>query len=86
MTIKICSERDALHKKIDLWQLLIERNAPMSERLELAQLEEQILRMSRERTIIGQQDTLQYARDVQRFVEVWKENDKQVKGKRKPSE
>ncbi|MFX0092113.1 MAG: hypothetical protein ACFFBD_10165, partial [Candidatus Hodarchaeota archaeon] len=74
LVIKILSEKDLLQKQINRWKYLIERNAPMSERLELAQLEDRIMRIVRKRMIVTEEETLQYAKEARRVVESWEEN------------
>ncbi|MFX0062541.1 MAG: tetratricopeptide repeat protein [Candidatus Hermodarchaeota archaeon] len=72
----ILLEKNAFREQIDKWKLLIERNAPLSERLELAQLEDLIIKMTRKRAISTEKDTLEYAKEAKRFVKVWEEKDK----------
>ena len=43
LATKIASESDDLFKKLDLWEKLKESGAPMTERLELARLDEKII-------------------------------------------
>ena len=45
LAAKISSENDDLLKKIDLWEKLKEEDAPMSDRMELARLDEKIVKM-----------------------------------------
>ncbi|MFX1535636.1 MAG: tetratricopeptide repeat protein [Promethearchaeota archaeon] len=66
-------EEDSFRKQIDKWKLLIERNAPLSERLELAQLEDLIIKMTSKRVINTEEETLEYAKEAKRFVKVWEE-------------
>jgi len=42
---KIATENEDLFKKLDLWEKLKEENAPMSDRMELARLDEKIVKM-----------------------------------------
>ena len=55
LTMKIANEHDDLLKKLDLWEKLKEVDAPMSERLELARVDEQIEGILQNRTILTAQ-------------------------------
>lgn len=55
LTAKISNEKEDLDKKLDLWEKLKEDNAPMSDRMELARLDEKILRMIQKLTIVSVQ-------------------------------
>ncbi len=49
---KITNEKDDLLKKLDLWEELEEEDAPMSDRMELARLDEKIVKMIQKHTIL----------------------------------
>ncbi len=49
LATKIASENEDLLKKLDLWEKLKEENAPISDRMELARLDEKIVRMIQKR-------------------------------------
>lgn len=51
LAAKISIEHDNLLKDLSLWEKLMESKAPLSERLELANLKEQVKRMAQKRTI-----------------------------------
>jgi len=51
LSIKISIEHDELLKKIDLWEDLKNSNSPLSERLKLTRLEEEMKRLITKRTI-----------------------------------
>jgi len=55
LNVKIATEQDDLLKKIDLWEKLKELDAPMSERMELARMDDQIERMFQNRTVLTAQ-------------------------------
>jgi tetratricopeptide (TPR) repeat protein len=55
LATKISDEHEDLLKKSDLWEKLEEKNAPMSDRLELARLDEQIEGIVKSRTILTAQ-------------------------------
>ncbi|MFX1536643.1 MAG: tetratricopeptide repeat protein [Promethearchaeota archaeon] len=71
LVLKLLGEQESLKKQINIWQILIERGAPIQERLEVLQLDNQILRMVRQRLKITEEDTLDYAKTVQRLVKEW---------------
>ncbi|MFW9879248.1 MAG: tetratricopeptide repeat protein [Candidatus Thorarchaeota archaeon] len=50
LSIKISSEHDDLLKKIDLWEELKNLDSPLSERLKLSRLEEEMKRLIKKRT------------------------------------
>ena len=52
LEIKIKSENEDLEKQLDLWEKLKESGAPMTERFDLAHLEEQISGMVQNRTLL----------------------------------
>ncbi len=52
LTAKIANEKEDLIKKLDLWEKLKEDDAPMSNRIELARLDENIMKMIQKRTIL----------------------------------
>ncbi len=49
---KIATETEDLLKKLDLWEKLEEEDAPMSDRMELARLDEKIVRMIQKRPVL----------------------------------
>jgi tetratricopeptide (TPR) repeat protein len=51
LTIKISNEHDELLKQIDLWQDLKRKDSSLGERLKLTQVEEQLSRMIKKRTV-----------------------------------
>ncbi|MCK4380147.1 MAG: tetratricopeptide repeat protein [Candidatus Lokiarchaeota archaeon] len=53
LDMKIANEHDDLLKKLDLWEKLKEVDAPMSERIELARMDEQIGDMFQKRSILA---------------------------------
>ncbi|MFX1251632.1 MAG: tetratricopeptide repeat protein [Promethearchaeota archaeon] len=74
LTIKIAYEKASFQEQIAKWENLLERDSSMTERLELAQLEVQIMRMARKKLEVTEQDTLDYAQQVQELVEALKED------------
>jgi len=50
LAVKIANEKEDLIKKLDLWEKLKEENAPMSDRMELARLDEKIVKMIQKRS------------------------------------
>jgi len=52
LTVKITNEKEDLIKKLDLWIKLKEENAPMSDRMELARLDEKIVKMIQKRPVL----------------------------------
>jgi len=54
---KISNEKEDLLKKLDLWEKLKEKDAPMTDRMELARLDEKIVKMIQKRTILTVQVT-----------------------------
>ncbi len=48
-------EKEDLDKKLDLWEKLKEEDAPMADRMELARLDEKIVKMIQKRTIFAVQ-------------------------------
>ena len=55
LTVKIANEEEELLKKLDLWEKLKEGDAPMSDRMELARLDEKIVKIIQKRTILSVQ-------------------------------
>jgi len=53
LLIKITGEQEKLLKQLNMWEKLEESNAPLTERLELAQLGEQMERMVSNRTMLA---------------------------------
>jgi len=52
LTAKIANEKDDILKKLDLWEKLEEEDAPMSDRMELARLDEKIVKIIQKRPIL----------------------------------
>ena len=50
LMVKIANEEEDLLTKLDLWEKLKEEDAPMSDRMELARLDEKIVRMIQKRS------------------------------------
>jgi hypothetical protein len=71
LVLKLLNEQESLKEQINILQILIERDAPIQERLEVLQLDKQILRMVRQRLKVTEEDTLEYAKTVQRLVKEW---------------
>ncbi len=49
---KITNEKEELDKKLDLWEKLEEESAPMSDRMELARLDENVVKLIQRRTVL----------------------------------
>jgi len=45
LAVKIANENEELLTKLDLWEKLKEEDAPMSDRMEVARLDEKIVKM-----------------------------------------
>ncbi|MFX0062248.1 MAG: tetratricopeptide repeat protein [Candidatus Hermodarchaeota archaeon] len=71
LVIKVLSEQDSFRKQMNSWKLLSEQNAPMTERLELAQLESLLMRIAHKKLEITEEETLLYAQKAKRLVEAW---------------
>ncbi len=69
LAIKIYSDQTFLEEQVDRWQYLIERNAPLSERLEYARLEELITRVARKRLEVTEEEISRYAERAKRLVQ-----------------
>ena len=52
LTAKITNEKEDLLTKLDLWEKLEEEDAPMSDRMELARLDEKIVKMIQKRPVL----------------------------------
>lgn len=52
LTAKIANEKEDLDKKLDLWEKLKEEDAPMSDRMELARLDEKIVKMIQKHPVL----------------------------------
>ena len=52
LAVKIANENEELLRKLDLWEKLKEEDAPMSDRMELARLDEKIVRMIQKRPLL----------------------------------
>ncbi|MFX0064808.1 MAG: hypothetical protein ACFFC7_21750, partial [Candidatus Hermodarchaeota archaeon] len=72
LLIKVLSEQDKFHSQIKQWELLIGRNAPISELLELAQLEDLLMRVAEKRLEITNEDIVKYAQQAQQLAKEWK--------------
>ena len=57
LNAKIVNEKEDLIKKLDLWEKLKEEDAPMSDRMELARLDEKIVKMIQKHPILTVQVT-----------------------------
>jgi hypothetical protein len=55
LVMKIANENEDLLTKLDLWEKLKEEDAPMAERLELARLDEKIVKMIQKRFVVSVQ-------------------------------
>ena len=55
LTVKIANEKEELLKKLDLWEKLKEEGASMSDRMELARLDENIVKMIQKHPILTAQ-------------------------------
>ncbi|MHA2245296.1 MAG: tetratricopeptide repeat protein [Candidatus Hodarchaeales archaeon] len=71
IAVKIYSEQTQLQDQMTQWQQLIERDASLSERLDLAQLESMILRMARRKLEITESETIEYAKRAQQLAKAW---------------
>ncbi|MHA2289031.1 MAG: tetratricopeptide repeat protein, partial [Promethearchaeota archaeon] len=61
LAIKVYSEKTLLETQIEKWKYLVEKKAPLSERLELTRLEELITRVGKERTEISEEEVIRYS-------------------------
>ena len=52
LSTKIAKENNDLNKKLDLWEKLKEEDAPMSDRMELARLDEKIVKMIQKHPVL----------------------------------
>jgi len=52
LMVKIANEKEDLIKKLDLWEKLKEEDAPMSDRMELARLDERIVKLIQKRPVL----------------------------------
>ena len=59
LATKIASESDDLLKKLDLWEKLKEEDSPMADRMELARLDERIVKMIQKRPVLTAQVTVE---------------------------
>jgi len=55
LVVKIANEKEDLIKKLDLWEKLKEEDAPMADRMELARLDEKIVKMIQKRFVLNVQ-------------------------------
>ena len=56
LTVKIANEKDDILKKLDLWEKLEEEDAPMADRMELARLDEKVIKIIQKRPILTVQE------------------------------
>ena len=52
LMVNIANEKEDLDKKLDLWEKLKEEDAPMTDRMELARLDEKIIKMIQKRPVL----------------------------------
>ncbi|MFX0095970.1 MAG: tetratricopeptide repeat protein, partial [Candidatus Hodarchaeota archaeon] len=71
LVLKLLGEQESLKEQIQIWQVLIEKEAPIHERVELLQFDKQILRMARRRLKFTEEETLEYAKAARRLVKEW---------------
>ncbi|MHA2055110.1 MAG: tetratricopeptide repeat protein [Candidatus Hodarchaeales archaeon] len=71
LAVKIFSEQTQFQNQMNQWKRLIEQDASLSERLELAQLESLILRMTNRQLEVTEEETLAYAQRAQQMVKGW---------------
>ncbi|MFX1536813.1 MAG: tetratricopeptide repeat protein [Promethearchaeota archaeon] len=69
LTLRLSHERDSFQNQTDRWELFIEDNAPMSKRLDLAQLNIQIRQMAQRRLEFTKKEILAYAKEAKDFVQ-----------------
>lgn len=74
LAVMVSSEYNTFQEQMDKWHQLIERNAPIGERLELLQLEKRIMDMLRKRLKITEEEIFNYAKQARNLVESWKED------------
>ncbi|MFX0066458.1 MAG: tetratricopeptide repeat protein [Candidatus Hermodarchaeota archaeon] len=67
LAIKISSEQDQFQVQLAQWEQLLARQAPLKERLELAQLETQLMRMVQKQVKISEKEALAYSRKTKPF-------------------
>ncbi len=53
------------------WESLIEKDASLTERLELTKLEDLIMRMAHKKLLITEDETLQYAQEAKQLVQMF---------------
>ncbi|MFX1251045.1 MAG: tetratricopeptide repeat protein [Promethearchaeota archaeon] len=71
LLIKVLSEQDKFHSQMNQWEFLISQNAPISELLELAQLEKLLMRVAQKRLEITNEDIVKYAQQAQQLKKEW---------------
>ncbi|MFX1251825.1 MAG: tetratricopeptide repeat protein [Promethearchaeota archaeon] len=79
LVIEITSEQASFNEQMSKWEHLIDRKAPLSERLELTQLEAQIVRIARRKMATTEKDVLTYAQDVQRLMNILEKSETKSK-------
>ncbi|MFX1255862.1 MAG: tetratricopeptide repeat protein [Promethearchaeota archaeon] len=68
LILRLSHERDSFQEQTDRWEFFIEDNAPMSKRLDLAQLEIQIRQMVQKRLEFTKEEVLTYAKEAKDLV------------------
>ncbi len=71
LILKIVHEKFAIKDQINRWERLIEKEASLTERLELTKLEDLIMRMAHKKLLITEDETLQYAQEAKQLVETF---------------
>ncbi|MFX0063268.1 MAG: tetratricopeptide repeat protein [Candidatus Hermodarchaeota archaeon] len=69
LAIKVSREQATFREKIDKWKLIIKQNAPINERLELVELEAQIMQMAQRRLEVTEEDAMNYMKKAQQIIE-----------------
>ncbi|MFX1251038.1 MAG: tetratricopeptide repeat protein [Promethearchaeota archaeon] len=69
LAIKVSREQAVFREKMDKWKLIIKHNAPINERLELAELEAQIMQMAQRRLEVTEEDAMKYMKKAQQLIE-----------------
>ncbi|MFX1537643.1 MAG: tetratricopeptide repeat protein, partial [Promethearchaeota archaeon] len=75
LALKISREKKLFQEQIEKWEHLIEHEGKISERLELAQLEDLMTQIIRKRLIATKEDILSYAQEANQLTEVWNEKE-----------
>lgn len=71
LILKITHEKFAIKDQMNKWESLIEKDASLTERLELTKLEDLIMRMAHKKLLITEDETLQYAQEAKQLVEMF---------------